>query len=259
MSSPTRLYFDRTFQMLGKRISDKLLPVVLMKGAEPTLKPRTMFSFNTPDDIKTFATGCDADIGGLSTTNFDLDTRPEINRPLGKEATGRFYGRMSLGVKPGMEGKIRSGYAGFRNKRRPTMFGDVVEDASGYDYLALRLRAGGDPQTHSSYFVNIQTEGASKDLWQHRLYFGKQDGSWEDVYIPFTNFVRTSEGAMSQFQLTLAKEYIRSVGISLLTGNSSVEGEYELGIDSIRLVNEEDMAQDLDGALAEKKLDEKSS
>lgn len=68
--------------------------------------------------------------------------------------------------------------------------------------------------------------------------------------IPFTNFVRTSEGAMSQFQLTLAKEYIRSVGISLLTGNSSVEGGYELGIDSIRLVNEEDMAQDLDGALA---------
>lgn len=89
-----------------------------MKGADATLKPRTIFSFNTPDDIKTFATGCDADIGGLSTTNFDLDTRPEINKPLGKESTGRFHGRMSLGVKPGMEGKIRAGYAGFRNKVR---------------------------------------------------------------------------------------------------------------------------------------------
>lgn len=97
-----------------------------MKGADPTLKQRTMFSFNTPDDIKTFATGCDADIGGLSTTNFDLDTRPEINKPLGKEATGRFHGRMSLGVKPGMESKIRAGYAGFRNKVRTLASLDAV-------------------------------------------------------------------------------------------------------------------------------------
>ena len=36
------------------------------------------------------------------------------------------------------------------------------------------------------------------------------------------------------------KERIRSVGISLLGGNSGVEGPYELGIDSIRAVNEED-------------------
>jgi len=36
------------------------------------------------------------------------------------------------------------------------------------------------------------------------------------------------------------KERIRSVGISHLGGNSGVEGAYELGIDSIRAVNEED-------------------
>jgi len=36
------------------------------------------------------------------------------------------------------------------------------------------------------------------------------------------------------------KERIRSVGISLLGGNSGVEGPYELGIDSVRAVNEED-------------------
>lgn len=36
------------------------------------------------------------------------------------------------------------------------------------------------------------------------------------------------------------RERIRSVGISLLGGNSGVEGPYEMGIDSIRAVNEED-------------------
>ena len=36
------------------------------------------------------------------------------------------------------------------------------------------------------------------------------------------------------------KERVRSVGISLLGGNSGVEGPYELAIDSVRAVNEED-------------------
>jgi len=39
----------------------------------------------------------------------------------------------------------------------------------------------------------------------------------------------------------MLRERVRSVGISLLGGNSGVEGKYELGIDSIRLVNEEDV------------------
>lgn len=36
-------------------------------------------------------------------------------------------------------------------------------------------------------------------------------------------------------------EKVRSVGISLLGGNSGSAGKYELGIDSIRLVNDEDV------------------
>lgn len=38
------------------------------------------------------------------------------------------------------------------------------------------------------------------------------------------------------------REKVRSIGISLLGGNSGGAGKYELGIDSIRLVNDEDMA-----------------
>jgi NADH dehydrogenase [ubiquinone] 1 alpha subcomplex assembly factor 1 len=91
--------------------------VILMKGADsPTSAARTLYSFNTPADIKQFATGCDGDIGGLSTVHFDLDERPEINKSIGKTGTGMFWGDMRTQVKPGMEKKIRGGYAGFRNK-----------------------------------------------------------------------------------------------------------------------------------------------
>lgn len=41
------------------------------------------------------------------------------------------------------------------------------------------------------------------------------------------------------------REKVRSIGISLLGGNSGAAGKYELGIDSIRIVNDEDMASAL--------------
>jgi hypothetical protein len=37
------------------------------------------------------------------------------------------------------------------------------------------------------------------------------------------------------------REKVRTFGISLLGGNSGFAGKYELGIDSIRVVNEEDV------------------
>ena len=37
------------------------------------------------------------------------------------------------------------------------------------------------------------------------------------------------------------RERVRTIGVSLLGGNTGVEGAYELGIDSISAVNEEDV------------------
>ena len=42
-------------------------------------------------------------------------------------------------------------------------------------------------------------------------------------------------------QVQMYRERVRTIGISLLGGNSGVEGPYELGIDSIRAVNIEDV------------------
>jgi len=141
----------------------------------------------------------------------------------------------------------------------------MTEDFSQHEFLTLRLRLGGDSATHNAYFCNIQTDGSFEtDLWQHRLFFKRRDGGWEDIYvglkcffhlpfcspihflppspsyqIPFASFVRTKSGELYEGQVEIDKERVRSVGISLLGGMSGVAGRYELGIDSIGITNEE--------------------
>ena len=51
----------------------------------------------------------------------------------------------------------------------------------------------------------------------------------------------TKAGAINTQPVRMLRERLRSVGISLLGGNSGVEGPYELGIDEIRAVNKEDV------------------
>lgn len=88
-----------------------------MKGADPPSRaPRTLMSFNSQADLDQFATGCDADIGGTSTVHLELDQNAKHNESIGREATAVFWGDMRLGVKVGLEGRLRGGYAGFRNK-----------------------------------------------------------------------------------------------------------------------------------------------
>jgi NADH dehydrogenase [ubiquinone] 1 alpha subcomplex assembly factor 1 len=98
-----------------------------MQGAEqPSRAPLTLFTLNTPEAIREYAYGCDADVGGTSTVHFDFDDDPEHKPPplagsdknKNKLGAARFHGHMSLAVRPGYEESIRGGYAGFRNKVR---------------------------------------------------------------------------------------------------------------------------------------------
>lgn len=61
----------------------------------------------------------------------------------------------------------------------------MTDDLTLHNYLALRVRAAGDPRTRTAYFVNIQTEGEiPTDLWQHRLYLPETSGNtWENVIV----------------------------------------------------------------------------
>ncbi|KAI0090256.1 complex I intermediate-associated protein CIA30 [Irpex rosettiformis] len=237
-------YVNRSTQVLRENTSR----VLRMAGAdEPSRSPLTLWRFNTKEQVSQFATGCDGDIGGSSTVHLELDesttvasTSNQVLTP--PRPTTKFWGEMKLAARPGFEGRVRAGYAGFRSKPRPTLFGEITDDVSNYRFLALRLRAAGHPRTRNSYYVNIQTDGPiTSDLWQHRLFFQRDDGGWEDVFIPFDSFVLTNTGEISSEQVSMYTERVRTIGISLLGGNSGVEGPYELGIDSIRAVNEEDV------------------
>jgi len=55
--------------------------------------------------------------------------------------------------------------------------------------------------------------------------------------------VLTNSGELVNHQLKMYREKVRTIGISLLGGISGVAGPYELGIDSIRAVNEEDVTK----------------
>ncbi|THH19821.1 hypothetical protein EW146_g1424 [Bondarzewia mesenterica] len=277
-----------------------------MQGTEtPSRAPITLFTLNSREDLAQYATGCDADIGGTSSVHLDLDENPEHNKTIGKPATAKFWGDMRLGVKPGLEGKLRGGYAGFRNKVRtstshaPTLkvtFSSflfltccflirstdrrclvssqttslsIASSPSVYAPRATRARATPTSSTSKPtgpsppIFGNIvstsrvPTAAGKTSLFVSFPLFPPSPSPFPSslsplTYPPFTHtqfsqvpfdaFVLTNTGEIASDQISMLRERIRTIGISLLGGNSGVEGPYELGIDEIRAVNEEDVS-----------------
>jgi hypothetical protein len=112
--------------------------VLQMQGAEqPSRGPLTLFALNSPDAIREYAIGCDADVGGTSTAHFEYDA-DRARAPLGKPGAARFHGVMRLAVRPGYEQSIRGGYAGFRNKVRASVY---LTQARTLTLLAARSSA----------------------------------------------------------------------------------------------------------------------
>ncbi|KAJ7650693.1 NADH:ubiquinone oxidoreductase intermediate-associated protein 30 [Roridomyces roridus] len=219
-----------------------------MEGAQlPDRGPRLLFSFNTATEVDETVKGCDGDIGGFSTVNFSLDSESESER-IGRP-TGKFSGHMRLDVRPELVGRINSGYAGFKTPVRSTFFGKITDNVYFHDYLALRVRAAGDPILHKSYFVNVQTvdQMRSVQVWQQALPIRRYDNDWETVYLPFTKFLPFTIGEPSPYPEPIDRENILTVGISLLGGKHGVSGAYELGVDSIWAANEGDLQEDSPG------------
>lgn len=202
------------------------MKVLTMSGTdEPERARRTLFKFHNEADLAQFVVGSDKDIGGMSSAYMDLK---------GPGGTARFWGNLSLDVAPEMHGKLlKSGYAGIRNRRRTSLFGEMTEDLTFYDYLVLRVRGAGDPRTRHGIYVNLQTADAFHDeLWQHKLETMRNDGGWEDVYLPLDKFQLTTGGKLDLTQPLMDRRKVWMFGISVL-GKYGVEGLFELGIYSI--------------------------
>ena len=114
-----------TFVLCHSKLASLTERIVLrMAGAdEPSRAPITLLTLNSREDMSRFAVGCDSDIGGTSSAKIELDETsadPKAGvkalQPLRPSA--RFWGEMRLGAKPGFEGRVRGGYAGFRSQVR---------------------------------------------------------------------------------------------------------------------------------------------
>jgi len=119
-----------------------------------------------------------------------------------------------------------------------------------HNYLALRVRAAGDPVLHKSYYVNVQTldRMSHTTLWRHPLNFRRQDNDWETVYLPFAGFRSFTIGEPSPYpDEPIDRENIFTIGVAVLGGNHHASGPYELGLDSIWVANEWDLEEDSPG------------
>lgn len=115
---------------------------MLRAEADPAARAHLIYALNKDTNLKDFATGCDADIGGTSTCVFDVDA----------EGDGRFWGELRREVKGEWRGKVRGGYAGFRNKvsrsseARETTRHEYLERSGKFSYRrrsgVLTLRGG---------------------------------------------------------------------------------------------------------------------
>merc|ERR1711939_224744 len=223
-----RGYVNRSLEAMRDKSTEIFRAQPFMPSDQAKLQPLVRLA--STEDLSNFATGCDSDIGGTSTATLDL----------GPEGKGRFWGRLSSELQQGRkrEGVIeRGGYAGFRNKTRTAMFGTRHWDISLHDYLRLRIKSSGDGMR---YFVNIQTDGPVRsDLFQHRLWpptpaSAESPHEWSDVLVPLADFTLTNSGNMSETQISMMREKIRTVGVSVL---GPKEGRFELGIERIDAVS----------------------
>jgi hypothetical protein len=78
---------------------------VLRAEADPAARPHLIYAINQ-QNLKDFATGSDKDIGGQTECTLDVD----------ENGDGRFWGELRREVRGEWRGKVRGGYAGFRNK-----------------------------------------------------------------------------------------------------------------------------------------------
>lgn len=126
----------------------------------PKPGPLSIFSFhNAPiTPLDTVATGCDSDIGGVSTAEMSMVEETGAD---GSTAPSHmsFHGTLSLHVPPEYAGRIRTGYAAFRSKTRPTLFGDDTWNLELYSHLRVRVAYRGWEGWRSKFVCNLQTDG----------------------------------------------------------------------------------------------------
>ncbi|EJT50907.1 hypothetical protein A1Q1_07880 [Trichosporon asahii var. asahii CBS 2479] len=182
--------------------------------------------------------GSAADDTGPSGGAYSAQTQHEEK---GKPSHASFHGILSLNVPAEHRGKIRTGYAAFRNRKRQTLMGEETWDLDRYTHLRVELAYRGWDVWRSRWVCNLQTDGPVRsDLFQHRLDLPSEYASKEPtpmsplkctglnfttVHLPLDGFVLTNSGQTSEKQIKMMQNKIRTIGFALLGGGRSAENE----------------------------------
>ncbi len=168
------------------------------------LPGRELFSFSTGEPI--WYTVDDVVMGGLSSS------RVEIVEP----NTLFFSGNMSLENNGGFS-SVRSDWS--------------IVDLSGYDGVLLRVLGDG-----KVYRLRIRTEETGGDIAYNSAFETTPD-QWIQVYVPFADMVPTYRG----FVMDVGKLDVTSVGSFGFMLSDKQSGDFELKVNWIRAVSEEEL------------------
>lgn len=190
--SSVKQYIDRSFDIIRRNtvnsasrlkllfhppILSPLCPTRLVCShpalrMNPSPKPGALpiFSFHHAPltSLSDIATGSDADIGGVSTAEITLvpstvsEVVVEEEQGEAEDATAShmaFHGTLSLHVPPEFAGRIRTGYAAFRSKTRPSLFGEDTWNLELYSHLRVQVAYRGWEGWRSKFVCNLQTDG----------------------------------------------------------------------------------------------------
>ncbi|TXT04233.1 hypothetical protein VHUM_04231 [Vanrija humicola] len=205
-------------------------PLPLLTFTSSSASSSSSSSSSTPlTPLDFLALGSDADIGGLSTAQ--LTPVPAQQQ----QDHVAFNGTLSTAVPPQFAGRIRTGYAAFRNRSRPTLFGEDTWDLELFSHLKVEVAYRGWEGWRDKWVVNLQTDGPVKsDLFQHRLDLPPSPLStasrapldplhatglqFHTLYLPLSSFVLTNSGQTAATQIGMMRQRVRTVGFALLGG-----------------------------------------
>lgn len=205
-------YLRRSAKYLGEQTSE----LASLNVAFP--KEKSLFQFKSRDDLNNWVLGTDADVGGQS----------EASLGITENGTALFSGSISTQLPPGSKvGK--TGYAAIRSRNPDlTFFHKEYVNLVHFQQLAIRCR--GDSR---QYMVNISTDNPFPAYLHQHLLLLKTPGQWETVFLDLDRFNVTAYGYTQKRQWAMAKEKIKTIGISIVRQ----PGPFCLEVESIRACN----------------------
>ena len=161
---------------------------------------RVLFDFSQNESLSEWRSVNDTVMGGISSSRIEQT----------ESGNALFAGTVSL-----------DNNGGFASIRGPSM----QESIAGFKGIAVRLRGDG-----KKYKIGLRTDEMFDGVF-HQAGFLSQNGAWQEVKIPFTDFVPTYHGRRLSDDKRIEPEEIKSV--SFLIADKQ-KGPFRLEIDWIK-------------------------